>query len=201
MTSLATPQSVGRCGARRLLVAAVVSVCVPLPGAHLAATGDRSPAPEVTVRQEAGAYQVMARFEVPQPPSVVLAVLTDYEQIPRYMPDVRTSVVLERSAGRFVVEQEAVSQFMMFSKKVHLVLDVTEGGESVRFVDRCGRSFKSYRGSWTVVPQGNGSSVTYELSATPAFEVPGFILKRLLKRDSGEMIGRLRTEFAARANH
>ena len=37
------------------------------------------------------------------------------------------------------------------------------------------------------------------LTAQPSFEVPQFLLKRLLKRDSGEMIDGLRREIAARS--
>lgn len=188
-----------RDGVRRLLVAVAVSVCVSLPGAHLAAAADPAPSPHVSVQQERGTYVVTARFEVPQPPVVVLAVLSDYEEIPRFMPDVKTSVILERAPGRLVVEQQAVSKFMMFSKEVHMVLEVNERSDSLEFVDRCGKSFKSYQGSWRVEPKGTGSIVTYELNAQPGFDVPEFILKRLLKRDSGQLINRLRIEFAARA--
>lgn len=156
--------------------------------------------PQVSVRETAGTYSVTARFEVPQTARVALAVLTDYEHIPRFMPDVRTSVVLERTPGRLVVEQEAVSQFMMFSKTVHLVLEVTEQGETIRFVDRCGTSFTTYTGVWRAVPTGGGTMVTYNLTARPAFDVPGFVLKRLLKRDAAVMIDRLRREIAARAS-
>ena len=187
-----------RCAAR-LLVAVAVCVSVALPGARAAATADPAPSPEVLVREERGTYRVTARFEVPEAPAVVLAVLSDYEQIPRFMPDVRTSVVRERVPGRLVVEQEAVSKFMMFSKQVHLVLEVNESEGTIRFVDRCGKSFTSYQGAWSAVSKGNGTAVTYELTARPAFDVPEFILKRLLKRDSGQMINRLRSEFAARA--
>jgi carbon monoxide dehydrogenase subunit G len=182
----------------RLLAAAVVITSASLPGVRVAAVADPAPSPEVSVREERGTYTVTARFEVPQPPDVVLAVLSDYEQIPRFMPDVKTSTVLERAPGRLVVEQRAVSKFMMFSKEVHLVLEVTETADALKFTDRCGKSFKSYVGAWRVEPRGNGSVVTYELSAQPAFDVPEFILKRLLKRDSAQLINRLRTEFAAR---
>ncbi|HJR61693.1 MAG TPA: SRPBCC family protein [Vicinamibacterales bacterium] len=199
MTSLSTTHTGGRAGARRLLVAAAVSVCVALPGAHLAATVDPAPAPEVIVREARGTYSVTARFEVPQPPAVALAVLSDYEQIPRFMPGVRTSVVRERTPGRVVVEQEAVSQFMLFSKQVHLLLDVTEEEGVIRFVDRSGRSFRRYEGAWQAIRQDGGTTITYELAARPAFDVPEFILKRLLKRDSGQMINCLRREIAARA--
>jgi ribosome-associated toxin RatA of RatAB toxin-antitoxin module len=186
-------------GAVRFLVAAAASMCVALPGARVAATADPAPSPEVRVHEDRGTYSVTARFEVPQSSEVVLAVLSDYEQIPRFMPDVRTSTIIERTPGRLVVEQEAVSKFMMFSRQVHLVLEITEGANMLRFIDRCGRSFKSYAGEWRTESKGSGTVVTYELTAHPGFDVPEFILKRLLKRDSSVMINRLRAEFATRA--
>jgi carbon monoxide dehydrogenase subunit G len=189
----------GRTRARRFLVAAIVTLCASLPGPDAAAAADPAPSSEVIVREDGGVYSVTARFEVPQPAAVVLAVLSDYEQIPRFMPDVRTSVVRERTPGRMLVEQEAVAQFMMFSKKVHLLLEVREGPDALHFVDRCGKSFKGYEGTWRAEPKDGGTIVTYSLKARPGFDVPEFLLKRLLKRDSGEMINRLRIEFAARS--
>lgn len=190
----------GRRGARGLLVAVVVTLCASLPGARLAAAADPVPSPQVSVSEARGTYAVTARFEVPQPPDVVLAVLSDYEQIPRFMPEVRTSVVRERSPERMLVEQEAVSKFMLFSKSVHLLLEVTHDADTIRFIDRSAKSFKSYEGTWRVAPRGSGTVVTYELAARPGFEVPEFILKRLLRRDSGQMIKNLRREFEARAD-
>ena len=156
------------------------------------------PAPSVTVREERGVYTVSARFHVAAPPAVVLAVLTDYENIPRFLPDVTSSVVRERSESRAVVEQEAVSRMMMFSKKVHLVLEIVEEGSAIRFRDRCGRSFETYEGAWRVTARDGGSDISYELTAAPGFEVPEFILKRLLKRDSTRTIERLAAEISAR---
>lgn len=201
MCSSSITHGPGRRAARGLLVAVVVGVGASLPGAHLAAAADPVPSPQVTVSEERGTYSVTARFEVPQPPGVVLAVLSDYEQIPRFMPEVRRSVVRERQDEGMVVEQEAVSKFMMFRKTVHLLLEVTHIADTIRFVDRSARSFKRYEGAWRATPRGNGTLVTYELSARPDFDVPEFILKRLLRRDSTEMIDNLRREFAARAGH
>jgi ribosome-associated toxin RatA of RatAB toxin-antitoxin module len=153
----------------------------------------------LTVREEKGVYTVVAHFLVDQPPSVALSVLTDYEQIPRFMPDVRTSIVRERGTGWAVVEQEAVSAFMMFSKRVHLVLDIEEQPDALIFRDRCARSFIRYEGAWHLSHHDGQTAITYELTAEPSFEVPEWMLKRLLRRDSGEMIERLQREIAARA--
>lgn len=160
-----------------------------------------APGPQATVRQESGVYIVAASFGVPQPASTVAAVLTDYEHIPRFMPDVRTSVVLERHDGRTVVEQEAVARLMMFSKRVHLVLEVDEGPGTIAFRDRCGKSFVRYEGRWTMIATDEGTNVEYALTAKPAFDVPEFLLKRLLKRDATQMIESLQAEIASRARH
>lgn len=199
MNLSSTPLRGWRARAGRLLAAAAVSLCAVLPGAQLAATVDPASSPELTVHETHGTYSVTARFDVPHSPEIALDVLSDYEGIPRFMPDVRTSTVLERGPGRVLVAQEAVSQFMLFSRKVHLVLEVIEEGNSIRFTDRSRKSFHHYRGSWHAVGTANGAAITYELAAKPAFDVPEFILKRLLRRDSGEMISRLRLEMAARA--
>jgi hypothetical protein len=151
------------------------------------------------VREEKGVYTVVAHFLVDQSPSVALSVLTDYEQIPRFMPDVRTSIVRERGTGWAVVEQEAVSAFMMFSKRVHLVLDIEEQPDALTFRDRCARSFVRYEGAWRLSHYNGQTAITYELTAEPSFEIPEWMLKRLLRRDSGEMIERLQREIAARA--
>ncbi len=164
-------------------------------------TAEDDAAPDVIVTVERGTYSVAARFDVPESSAAALAVLSDYEQIPRFMPGVRKSVILERTPAHLVVEQEAVTQYLMFSKAVHLVLVVTQAGDTIQFSDRAHDSFMLYEGSWRVTPRvgdTGGATIAYALTARPAFDVPGFVLKRLLTRDSDEMIRGLRREIAAR---
>ena len=177
----------------------MVLVTASLVFALTGAMEGAGPAPAVTVREERGVYAVSARFHVAEPPAVARAELTASENSPRCLPDVTSSIVRERSETGAVVEQEAVSRMMMFSKKVHLVLEIGEAADAIRFRDRCGRSFETYEGAWRVTARGTGSDITYELTAKPSFDVPEFILKRLLKRDSTRTIARLSAEIAARA--
>jgi ribosome-associated toxin RatA of RatAB toxin-antitoxin module len=155
--------------------------------------------PEPTVRAADGLYTVTAEFNVAEPATIAIAALTDYENIPRFMPAVHASTVLERTAAYTVIEQEALARFMMFSKRIHLVLEVREHPGTIRFRDRCGQSFSQYEGTWTISESGGRTSIRYQLSARPAFDVPGFLLKRLLKRDAAVMIEQLQTEIASRA--
>ena len=182
---------------RALLVLTLIASAAPcaeaMPQTHESEVAEAS---DVTVREQDGVYHVAATFTVAQTIPVIIDVLTAYEQIPRYMPDVRSSRVIERSAGRAVVEQEAVARVMMFSKRVHLVLDILEASQTIRFRDRCGKSFEHYEGAWTLAAKGpERAEVRYELAARPSFDVPAFLLKRLLQRDAREMIRRLQDEM------
>jgi hypothetical protein len=49
-------------------------------------------AAQVSVRETSGVYTVAARFRVEGSADTALAVLTDYERIPQFMPGVKTSV-------------------------------------------------------------------------------------------------------------
>ena len=155
--------------------------------------------PIISVQETGGGYTVSARFNVAERADVVRDVLTDYESIPRFMPNVRTSRVVERRNDGIRVEQEAVSRYLLFSKRVHLLLEVNESDEVIKFRDLCNKSFKRYEGAWAIAASGADTELRYELTAHPAFGVPGFVLRKLLDRDAREMIDALRTEISMRA--
>jgi hypothetical protein len=155
--------------------------------------------PDVSVREENGTYFVRAMFDVPETPAIARAVLTDYEGIPRFMSDVKTSVIVERFDGRVLVRQEATSKFTLFSKTIYLLLDISERDSTIRFNDRSGKSFTRYQGTWHFVASGGHTTVTYELAAKPAFSVPGFVIRKLMKSNALEMIADLKREMTARA--
>ncbi len=184
----------GRACARRLVC--VLAIVALAAGAPHAEPLDES---RVDVSESGGVYTVTAAFAVTESPDIVMSVLTDYARIPEFMPDVQVSKVLERTPTSAVVEQEAVSRFMLFSKRVHLVLDVREDAGSIRFRDRCGKSFTSYEGAWIISEHDSVTVVDYQLTARPSFEVPAFFLKRLLKRDAVQLIDRIKGEIFARA--
>jgi ribosome-associated toxin RatA of RatAB toxin-antitoxin module len=190
---LAQTRRHGRDSARAVVFLVVALLCAG------AVRGQSSAAePDVTIGRDGEAYTVTARFDVPYPVSTVFDVLSDYEDIPRFMPDIKKSIVHERSDGRTLVEQEAVSRVLLFSKRVYLMLEVERTSDAMRFRDTSGRSFRRYDGSWQVSRQGARTVIDYRLAADPAFSVPQFLIRRLLEREAHETIDRLRAEMAAR---
>jgi ribosome-associated toxin RatA of RatAB toxin-antitoxin module len=186
----------GCSGARRLL--AVVAL-VALGGVAIPAATALPDRPAVIVDEADGIHTVAATFAVNHPPAFAHAALTDYAQIPRFMPEVQSSRVIERGEDRTVVAQEVLARFMLFSKRLHLLLEVREEPGLIRFHDRGGRSFARYEGAWTIADHDGSTRLTYDLTAQPLFDVPEVLLKRLLRRDATQMIARLTAEIEARA--
>jgi len=195
LMALTTATAGGHSRARRLVCVLAALLAATFLCAPMAADSGH----QATVREVEGVYHVAASFDVPHPHSLAYGVLTDYEQVPRFMPDVRTSVVRERSPLRILLEQEAVAKFMFFSKRVHLLLEVRETPGAIRFRDTSYKSFERYEGGWTFTSHEDRTTIEYALTAKPSFSVPGFVLSRLLKRDAGRMIAGLRAEMAKRA--
>jgi hypothetical protein len=194
MSGIARLETAGRrTSAGRVACAACLIIAAALPSA----AQSLDPAP--VVREDHGVYSVTARFSVVGSTAIALATLTDYGNIPRFMPAVTSSTVVEHGESYAIVEQEAAPAFLWFSKRIHLRLEIKQQAGTIAFTDRCGRSFDRYEGTWTVTEDGRRATVEYRLVAKPAFDVPAFMLKRLLKRDAVQMIGQLQAEIAARA--
>ena len=81
---------------------------------------------------------------------------------------------------------------------VRLVLEVQEAPASIRYRDPQRPELHPLRGQWTLREQDGHALIGYELLAEPGFDVPAFILTRLLARDARRMIERLQAEIAAR---
>ncbi len=195
---LASTTAGGRWGVRRVVVSLAIAAGLAAVPPAAAQDGPAARA-AITVREIDGTYQVDARFAVAQSPPIVLDVLTDYEAIPRILPDIKRSVVRERVDDLTVVEQEAVSGMLMFPRRIVLILAIRRSDGLLRFTDTARHSFLAYDGCWRVTAGADGGSdVRYELRARPAFSVPQFVLRRVLRRESQETIERLRAEMAQR---
>ena len=73
-----------------LFAAAIFLTCPQVPRA---VTMEDRP-PQLSITDAGGVYTVSARFDVGGAADTAVAVLTDYERIPQFMPGVKTSIVL-----------------------------------------------------------------------------------------------------------
>lgn len=161
--------------------------------------------PGISVRVQQtpeGAFVVDGVFEVGSTSEAVWQVLTDYEGIGRFVSSVSRSAVRTRRSGRVLLEQEGIGRAWVFSTRLHVLLDVQEEDRhTISFRDVCGESFKAYEGRWQISAVPAGTRVAYALRAVPAGRQPGFIARKVIRKNVESLLADVKREVVARAEH
>jgi ribosome-associated toxin RatA of RatAB toxin-antitoxin module len=107
----------------------------------------------------------------------VWAVLTDYERMPDFVPDLHSARVLSRSGGQVLLEQTGTARLLFFRRAIRLVVRVREQPFSQIDVSLVHGDMKVYRCSWRLVPVAatGGTRVLYRGTMAPKFYVPGML--------------------------
>ena len=149
--------------------------------------------PEVAVRRvDAGGmqvFEVIASGAVKAPPAAVWKVLTDYESMPQFVPDLQTTKVLSRTGNRVIIEQSGVARFLFFSRTIHLVVQAAEEPMSSIDISLVNGDMKVYSCRWSLTPLPNGGTrIDYSGKLVPKFYVPGMLGANLIGRDIERML-------------
>lgn len=178
-------------------------VCMTLLGTVAALLLAATPEPEVTqkvVGTMGNIYLMEGSFEVHAPSDVVWSVLTDYASHPRFVSDLKSSVVKERKTGVTMVAQEAIGKVAMFSATVQMLLAMKETpGAEITFSDTLRKDFELFEGKWTMTPGPKGLHVSYALRCTPRARAPGFIMGPIMEESTKRLMVAMRTEIEKRA--
>ena len=123
--------------------------------------------------------QVRAEVFVPKPPKEVYRLAKDLEGLKPYLKDVEALKVVESSPERTKSEWVAVAM----GKRVRWV-EVEEwddAGLKNRFYSPEG-DFDKYQGTWTFLPEGEGTRVVLEINYELNLPLFGGILKKLVQK-------------------
>lgn len=148
-----------------------------------------------------GTYKIEGRFWTPGDAALVWAVLTDYDNLPVFIPSLQKSQVVEKFPDHLVLQQEAVGRaLVLFHRHLSIRLAVRERiHERIDFEDIAKKDFKRYVGSWVVSPAaGGGMWVDYELTATPNFFAASFVARNAFRKMAKELLLAVQTEIIRR---
>lgn len=85
--------------------------------------------PQIDVRRESGVFVVRAEVDLQADQRTAWLTVTDYEQLPRFVPGIRSAKVLARVASggteRLLVEHAGEFRFLVFTQPVQVWLEVT----------------------------------------------------------------------------
>lgn len=164
-------------------------------GAAPAAAQPVAPRFELSVERVDGAdgdqaYQITSSGTVAATPAVVWRILTDYNHLADYLPNMKSTRVVSRNGDRVIVEQLGTARFLFFSQAIRLVVQVRERAPDRIDISLVDGDMKVYRASWELSPLAGatGTRVVYNATIVPKFDVPGIVGKNVVRKDIAEMM-------------
>lgn len=152
------------------------------------------------VERPGGALELYAWVRAPDTaPADVYALLSDWEELPRWMPNVTSCAVLASTDSSVLVEQRGRAGFLFFQRRIRTVLEFyPEPPHRLRFVRRAG-DLARFDGEWTFRAMPGDSILVY-LRAEVLFEtdLPRGLVKRALRREFARMMPAIGQELIRR---
>lgn len=129
------------------------------------------------------------------------AVLTDYDNLHRFIPNLASSRQVWRRTNRVAVEQVGTQQFcgLRFSARVTLELeeDRAAGRLAFRMLDG---DFRCFQGTWVVGSDATSSWLLYDLTVQGKPGMPIGLIEQRLQEDLANNVRGVQQEAQRRAN-
>ncbi|WP_020656412.1 SRPBCC family protein [Massilia niastensis] len=135
-------------------------------------------------------YQITSSGTVTATPAVVWRILTDYNHLADFLPNLISARVVSRHGDRVIVEQLGAARFLFFSQTIHLVVQVDERPPDRIDISLIDGDMKVYRASWALSPGAGatGTRVVYNATIVPKFDVPGIVGTDVVRKDVARMM-------------
>jgi hypothetical protein len=177
-------------------------------GLALAASSALAAGEQVDVARHGASFEVQAEAYVAAPIALAWATVTDYESLPTFVPDVRSSRVLERSRDgsveRLTLEQRGELRFLFFARPIAVRLQVEQQAPTsvvARHLPGGNGSdeLRSFNGSYLLRGDGNGTTLSYRATIEPGFDLPPFVGTLLMRHTIHTQFHALVAEIERRA--
>ena len=158
-----------------------------------------------TIQQEmerlpGGTRRLAVRLRLDLDPQWIWAVLTDYDSLSRFIPNLQSSRLLWRRANVVGLEQEGAQTFMGMRFKARVQLELTEHLEERRlsFVMAKG-DFRRFEGTWQIGAEAGATTLLYELTVQGCVGMPIGLIEQRLREDLAAKLRAVQREAQRRA--
>ncbi len=128
--------------------------------------------PKIRIERNQGAFMIDASLRVDAHHHIAWQVLTDYNNLARFVPGVLTSEIVSGPGEPLLLKQTGQSGFLLFRLPIEVVVRITETPlEAIRF-EAVGGSFKNKQGEWRIERLEDATLLIYRASIAPGFWAP-----------------------------
>ncbi len=150
---------------------------------ELSDTGYEQDVEVTTDRAEGRERQISARICLPYGAEQVWQILTDYNHLADFIPNLAKSQQIEHPQGGIRIEQVGTQALLKFKFCARVVLDMVEQFPHQLDFQMVEGDFKRFCGSWSLQPiaDGAGTELCYTVSVLPPRTMPIGLIERKLK--------------------
>jgi ribosome-associated toxin RatA of RatAB toxin-antitoxin module len=132
--------------------------------------------------------QIEARIKLPHAVEQVWKVLTDYDALANFIPNLAKSQRVEHPTGGIRIEQVGTQRLLRFNFSARVVLDMEEKYPYTINFNMVEGDFKAFSGYWQLEPiavgqPASGTNLTYVVLVLPKRFMPISIIERRLQKD------------------
>lgn len=178
----------------RLLTLAAVALLAGNP-----AVAADSPIKSIQVTVEGDAYIANAVFQTSAPPNIAWDVLTDFDNLQKWVPNVTESKAVKREENAVIVEQKGVARYKALKfpytsqRKIEL-----KHPTNIKTMQLKG-SMKRVESTLLIEPDGKGTRIVYHLEIVPSFIAAGGMSEEFVEHEVREQFTAIVGEMVRRA--
>jgi ribosome-associated toxin RatA of RatAB toxin-antitoxin module len=172
-----------------------------LPALHLSETScSLDTIQQEMERLEQGTRRLAVLLRLALEPDSIWAVLTDYGNLDRFIPNLVSSRQLWRRGNRVALEQVGSQQFcgLRFSARVELELEEDREAGELRFQMVSG-DFRRFEGTWRVDRDDLSTRLLYELTVQGKPGMPIGLIEQRLQQDLASNLRGVQQEASRRS--
>lgn len=163
-----------------------------------AAAASDQPEVEVTMNRAKGypLFEVSAHMVVEADLKRSWSVLTDYDRLAEFVPNLNSSQVQSRNGDERVVAQNGYAKFLFIRQPVNLVLQVNEHPQQNIDIRLISGNMREYQARWELQAAEDGRTrIAYAGLIAPDFYVPSLFGSALMKSDLRNMLRAVKAEI------
>jgi ribosome-associated toxin RatA of RatAB toxin-antitoxin module len=131
--------------------------------------------------------QITAKVPIARPPELVWKILTNYEALPDFIPNLAKSRLLLHPTGGIRVEQIGSQRLLNFNFSARVVLDLEEEFPNQINFQMIEGDLKEFSGTWQLQPfsigEQIGTNLAYSIFVLPKRTMPVGIIEKRLSND------------------
>jgi len=147
------------------------------------------------------AVEVRAHALLDAPAQLVWQVISDYERLPQFVPNLRRSAVIARNGNRVLLEQSGEARFAFFSVPIEVRLEVVEQPLDWIASRAVAGNLRRLSGRYELHPDAarGGVLLRYAGAIEPGFELPPIVGIAALRSSVEQQFGAMVQEILRRA--